>query len=336
MDTYSGQTDETTEVTLPSAIEVVMWTRAVAAPGATVGLSVFTRFVGNGSDMQIELSDAEGRKHGTFKDKLNGNRFTSQLVVPPKAAKALVAEVKLPKHGLSMTSPALLLAPVVEITNARWSEQTARRGDLLTLEADVTGAADGTEAEILVWEHDEEGAHEPVTKFPVLVQGGKVEAEWEFEYVGDVADVPTDEEAEGGYQAPEFVFRVQVQGIQAESNRLAFIDTLNVSIVDAESGAPYADQKVTAHLADGSTRDGSLDAEGHLLDEDVPPGPVRLELPNIEVDEERMEDGTPAAVPPVEDVVDVEVDPAKPVLITVRSGSSTLVRLHMKSFELSL
>lgn len=278
MSTHEGATDETHPITLTATLEQVYWTRPAAAPGSRVGLEVFTHFVGHGAEMDIALTDEEGHVHGTFTDRIYGNRFEAEIWVPPDAEQALYATVALPAHGLEQRSPALHLLPVITVTNATWSQEEARRGDVLTLTADVEGAPDGIEATLTIYEHDADGAHDLVTQFPVLVENNAVEAEWEFEYHEDTDDIPTDEEAEQGYQAPEYFFRVNVGGVQADSGLLQFKDWIQVELVNA-FGAPVAEADYELTLADGTTRTGTLDDNGIAREEDVPPGPVRLVFP---------------------------------------------------------
>ncbi|MFQ5551509.1 MAG: hypothetical protein ACE5FJ_09775, partial [Gemmatimonadales bacterium] len=210
--------------------------------------------------------------------RIYGNRFAAEVRVPPDAERALYATVTLPAHGLERRSPALRLLPVIEVTNAVWSEEVARRGDVLTLSADVEGAPDGIEATLTIYEHDADGAHDLVTRFPVYVENNRVEAEWEFEYHEDTDDIPTSEEAEQGYQAPEYFFRVNIGGVGADSGLLQFRDWIQVELVNAEGRpVPEADYELT--LPDGTTRTGTLDDNGIAREEDVPPGPVRLVFP---------------------------------------------------------
>ena len=280
MPEHQGQTNEVHQITLPSAIEQVQWTRLRAAPGGTVGLAVFTQFVGNGARLQIKLTDHQGATHGTFKDQLYGNRLTAEIQVPVKARDALYAEVKFPKHGLKQTSPALLLTPPVDIEDATWSQDEARRGDVLTLSADVEGVPDGAEAQITIFEHDADGAHDPITRFPTLVEQQKIEAEWEYEYHEDTDDIPIDDEAEQGYQPPEYFFRVDVEGVSADSDLLAFRDWIEIELVDIH-GQPVAEERYILTCADGSTQEGHLDENGYAHVENLPPGPVQYEYPDI-------------------------------------------------------
>ena len=279
MEPHNGQTNKTHQITLPSSIERVEWTRLRAAPGGTVGLQVYTRYVGNGATLQIKLTDHQGATHGTFKDQLHGNRLTAEIQVPAKARDALYAEVKFPKHGLKQKSPPLLLTPPVVIQNATWSQPEARRGDVLTLSADVEGVPDGTEAQITIFEHDADDAHDPITQFPTLVEKERVEAEWAYEYHEDTDDIPSEEEAEKGYRPPEYFFRVEAEGVAGESDLLTFKDWIEIELKD-RAGAPVAEERYVVTLPDGQQREGVLDEEGTARLNDIPAGPVVVNFPD--------------------------------------------------------
>ena len=221
---HQGPTDDVKKIELPSAIQQVLWTKRMAAPGGLVGLEVFTQFVGNNSKMKIEISDQSGKTFDKSKVRINANRFWGKIKVPADAKDALYAKVKLPKHGLEMKSNPLFVLPPIEITNVKWDKKEARRGDVLKLTADIKTVPDGTEAEIEIWEHDADEAHDLITKFPVEVKNNKVEAEWEFEYHEDTDEIPTDEESEKGYNPPEYFFRVKVGEVHADSELLEFKD----------------------------------------------------------------------------------------------------------------
>ncbi len=224
MATYSGATQQVHPVKLTSAIELVMWGRPVASPGGSISLDVFTRFVGNGAEMEITITDQGGKTLGQYKEKLYANRFSTAVQVPAEARAALYAAVKLPRHGLSLKSEPLLLIEPVMLSGARWSASEAHRGDLLTLTADVRNAPDGAEVTVEIWEHDSEGAHRLVTSFPTLVDNGRVEATWEFEYQGDDT-IPTQEELELGapdHLLAEYFFTLRIGGVKAQSTNLKF------------------------------------------------------------------------------------------------------------------
>ena len=283
MTEFRGQTDQVEKIELPSAIQQVVWTKRIAALGAVVGVDVFTEFVGNGSSIEIELSDNSGKTFGKFKDKISGNHFWAKVKVPDEAKDALFAKVKLSKHGLDAKSNPLLLLTPIEISNLKWDKKEARRGDALKMTADIKGVTDGTETEIQIWEHDSDQAHDLITQFPILVKDSKVEAEWEFEYYEDTDDVPTEEESEKGYNPPEYFFRVKVGGVYADSEKLEFKDWIEFELIGM-TGNPLKNVKYELKMADGSTKSGQTDDNGKIMVKDVSPGRYTIEFPEIAPD----------------------------------------------------
>jgi hypothetical protein len=274
---YERPTDQSHQIQLDSTIEQVMWSRTLASPGGTIGLEVFTHYVGNGAEMTIALRDHTGASFGTYDVKLYGNRWKADVVVPPEARQALYAKAKLPKHGLEKESAPLLLLPNIEVKNAKWSQETARRGDIVTLTADVLRAPDGMETLITVFEHDDEGAHEMITKMLALVDGERVEVDWEFNFPGDVEEIPSHDETEEGYLPPRFFFRVDALGKTADSGLLTFQDMIEIEVVDHEE-VPLSDLEYKVTFADGTEQEGTLDENGYARIEDVPPGKFHVEV----------------------------------------------------------
>jgi hypothetical protein len=277
---HQGQTGQVKKVKLESDIQQVYWTRRAAAPGGSVGLEVFTHYVGNNAELKIELTDKSGKSHGSFTDKIHGNHFWGPVKVPADAKEELFATVKLPKHSLSQKSGPLIILPPVQITNVKWDKKEARRGDILKLTADLKGVPDGVDAVIEIWEHDADGVHDFVTKFPVQVKNKKIEVEWEYEYHEDTDDIPSHDETEKGYHPPEYFFRVKVGEVTAESGLLEFKDWIEIELTDDE-GTPIPSKKYKLLLPDGTEREGTLDGNGHAREENIPPGPVDVDFPDV-------------------------------------------------------
>ena len=257
MSEHTGSTDQTHRVQLTSTIEQVMWTRTMAAPEGLVGLEIFTHYVGDNAEMVITLSDEAGASFGAFADKLFGNYFKTEVRVPAAARQGLFANVELRQHGLSKKSTRLGLLPRITVTHARWDRETVLQGDILALAADVTGAPDGTEAVLTIFEHDEDGAHERITKFVTVIVQNKVEALWEFFFPGPIV-VPSTEAieaglAEDGIRAAYF-FDVDVAGIKAESGVLSFEEAFPTVTVKWSKGEVAPDHgEVTEAASEGTT-----------------------------------------------------------------------------------
>jgi len=114
---HSSQTGQVKKVTLPSSIEQVMWSKKLATAGGLVELDVFTLYIGNNSEIQIELSDGSGKSLGKYTERMAGSRFRAPIRVPAEAKEELYATVKLPKHGLQKRSDSLRVVPPVQFSN---------------------------------------------------------------------------------------------------------------------------------------------------------------------------------------------------------------------------
>jgi hypothetical protein len=277
MSEHQGQTDQLHEVKLTSVISQAMWDRPMSWAGEDVGILVFTHFVGDGSEIRITIRNDSGSRLDRVEDKVYGNRFKGKWSISDKAKDAIYFEAELRKHGLKKESEKMRIIPPIKITNAKWSQQEARRGDILTLTADVNEVPDGTEALIEIYEHDADGAHDFITKFPVIVESNKIETEWEYEYYEDTDEIPTAEETQRGYNPPEYFFRVKIGKTFADSGLLEFKDWIEIVMRDG-AGIPFKNEEYILTLPDGSERQGTLDEEGKARAEDIPPGPVTVKL----------------------------------------------------------
>lgn len=248
--------------------------------GSDAGILVYTHFVGEGSDIRITIHNESGKRLDRIEGKVYANRFRETWTVPDGGKDAVYFEAELRDHGLKEQSEEMAVWPPVKITNLKWSQQEVRRGDIVGLTADVDEVPDGTEALIEIYEHDTGGAHDLVTKFPVLVEDNKVEAEWAFEYPGDINEIPTFEESENGYQPPLYFFRVKIGKASPDSDLLEFKDWIEITLED-EDEESTANLEYVIYLADGSERKGALDEEGYAREEDVSPGRAKVEFPKL-------------------------------------------------------
>ena len=188
--------------------------------------------------------------------------------------------MKLPKHGLVMKSPPLPIAPSVQISNARWDKSEIRRGESVKLTADVKGAPEGVELLVEIFEYDANGAHELVTKFKAPTMNKKLETEWEYQHPGNTKDIPPAHETEKGYEFPEYFFRVTVAGISADSGRLRFKDWVEIELRDRR-GILWVVFSIFCILLTGVKKKGILSAEGTASEHGIPPGPFKVDFPDI-------------------------------------------------------
>ncbi len=296
MPEYTGSTDEKHVFTLPSEIERVRWRRNQAAPKGKVGLQIRTIFCAQGSQMEIRLEDAQGTVHDTISGELPGDELNLSLRVPGDAVGGLLAKVKMPNHGLSKESEALRIVEPVRPYGARWSTDTVKRGEIVDLTTEVRGAPDGRRAVIRLFQQ-KRGAPVPFTQIRQRVEKEAVQAKYMFEYPGDTADIVPEWDASEGYRQPEFFYTVNVSGRIADSKDaktrgvMTFVDDLTAQVVDAQSGAPYADQDVEVTLADGSTQSETTDGSGLVELTEIPPGPTKIEIPELGAPDAEAETG---------------------------------------------
>jgi hypothetical protein len=281
MPEHKGKTNKVNEVKLESSVDRVVWTTSASSVGANAGLEIDTHFVGNGSDIKIELKDGSGKSVGNLSKKISGNKLWAEVKIPDNAKNSLVAKVKLPKHSAEMQSNPLIVLPPVNIKNLKWDKKEARRGDILTMTADIESVPDGTEAEIEIWEYDADEVHDLITTILVEVKAKKIECKWEYEYHEDTDEIPTDEEVERGYNPPEYFFRMKVNEVFADSELLEFKDWIEIEWKD-EEGQPAANRKFKLYLPDGIERNETFDDSGKIRLEDMPPGPFKIILEDVE------------------------------------------------------
>jgi len=275
---YQRATDSRHRIELTSEITHAVWDRAVASIGEEVEFQVYTHFVGNYNEVEIEFYNCNSRRLDRITVSIYGSRCSGTYTIPERANEYIYYNARIRSLGLRCRSEQLIIVPPRTITNARWSQSEARRGDLLTLSADVDGFSEGTRATITILEHDEDGAHEPITELRGIVEHSRIEVEWEYEYHEDTDEIPTDWEIERGYNPPEYFFRVRIGSIYADSDLLEFKDWIEIVLEDG-AGFAVQNRRYILHLPDDSQREGTTDEEGRIREEDVPPGPWWIELP---------------------------------------------------------
>jgi hypothetical protein len=279
MSETKSNTDKAKQEKLPSSIQQVYWSRRAAFAGSKAVVEVLTHYVGNNSKVNIKVTDGSGKTIKKAEKKIFGNHLGQEIEIPTDTEEQLIAEVELPKHGLKMKSKPLSIFPPVKVSNVKWNKVTVRRGEILKLTADVKNFPIGADAMILIFEHDEDEAHELVTKFPAIVKNNKIEVNWEFEFKGDVKDIPRHSDTEKGYLPPKFFFRVFLLDVSEDSGFVEFIDFIRIELKDAD-GNPIPNEKYKIHLPDGSVREGTLNEQANAVEEDIPAGESVVVFPD--------------------------------------------------------
>ena len=158
-----------------------------------------------------------------------------------------------------------------------WGQSIVHRGEQVALRGETSGFDDGTAATLRIFARREDGDQE-LFALPAEVERDRVEAVWQYEYEGDVADLPDPIGREGDVYTPvRYYFDLEIDGHLGRSGMLEFRDWIEFEVVDAD-GRPLAHLAFVVRFADGSQREFRLDEQGRARLNDVPPGNVELDL----------------------------------------------------------
>jgi len=288
--TFTKATDAAHKVKLESELLYAGWKSGVAFIGLTAAFEVKTAFVGNGAPIEVTGKTKDGKKLGKVKGVVNGNSFAGALEIPDSVKEGDWAyfEVNLSKCGLKGEADPVPVAPPIVVTNMKWSAKEARRGDIVTLSADVRGVRDDTDVTLTIYEYDKDGVNDKIVELAAKTKDQKISFDWKYEYFEDTDEIPTEEELKKygkSYNPPEYFFTVKVEGNEfgkkQESGLLLFKDWIEVELLNG-SGQPVPNADYILRLSDGAEKRGQLDGDGRARVDDVPPGKFKIVFPNLE------------------------------------------------------
>ncbi len=287
---FNKSTDQEHQEKLDSHLLSAVWRRAFAIAGQKAVFDVYTAFVGSGAEIKATGKSEKGKKLGKVTGAVFGNAFSGEFDIPDDIEKGdeIYFEVDLSKNGISGESNRIPVFPPIRVSNMKWSAAEARRGDVLTLSAGVTGLRDGTEALVTIYEYDRDGLNDKIVELPVEVNDDKIEISWEYQYFEDTDEIPTEQELREygkSYNPPEYYFTIKVGdaefGTKQESGLLLFKDWIDVELLNSR-GEPVPDANYILKLPDGTEQRGQLDGAGKARVEDVPPGTFKIIFPDLE------------------------------------------------------
>ncbi|UCC44001.1 MAG: hypothetical protein JSU65_12950 [Candidatus Zixiibacteriota bacterium] len=287
---FNKGTDTEHEVELESHLISASWTPGCAFAGHAARFEVNTALVGAGAKIKVTGKSEKGEKLGKVSGEIRNNTFVDEFDVPEdmEPGDRIYFEVELPDNSLDGESNHIPVFPPPRIKSIGWSATEARRGDILTLSAEVENIRDETEVKLVIYEYDQDGAHDRITELLAKVMNARVELEWEYEYHEDTDEIPTEEERQkygASYNPPEYFFTIKIEdlelGREQESGILKFKDWFEIRLAD-DIGEPVPDEKYVLYLPDGSKREGTLDSNGYAREENIPPGTISVEFPDIE------------------------------------------------------
>ena len=287
--TFNKSTDSEHEVKLDSKLISATWACGSAVAGGRAAFQIQTAFVGEGAPVKVKGKSENGESLGTITGEMHSNRFSGLFEVPEDVEldDLVYFEFKLKKNSLDGESERIPAIPIVRIVNLHWSAEDACRGDIITLTADTSGLRDHSDVTVSIFEYDEHRGTERVVDLPGRVIDSHIEVMWEFGYfedTGQIAGQPELNDYAGRYNYPEYFFTVSYEGTTFGADRssgmLLFNDWQEITLVN-EDGSPATNERYILHLANGEQREGSTDGEGFAREEHLPPGPTRIEFPDV-------------------------------------------------------
>ncbi|MDH3889918.1 MAG: hypothetical protein OEV49_02440 [candidate division Zixibacteria bacterium] len=287
---FTKSTDSEHEVKLNSELISVTWTCGLAIGGQSAAFQVQTEMVGEGAPIKVKGNSEKGKSLGNLSGVVRRNSFSGAFDIPEdiELGDKVFFEAKLPKNSLEGESEHIPAYPPIRVTNLAWSDQQARRGDTLTLTADIKGLPNETKVEVMIYEYHPDAGPDRVTSLPTKIEDEKVEVRWQYDYFRPADDIPSESELQERdeqrhYVHPEYFFTIKVEGVEygreRESGLLRFRDGYRVTLTNAD-GTPAVNEDYVLHLADGTQRSGTLDSSGQAIERGLPPGEVRVEFPN--------------------------------------------------------
>ena len=341
--------DSFTVATLPSALEWAVWDRPAVVAGTVATLTVRGRWVGEGAPVEVDVTDARGRRIARSSGPMHRDQAAVEVPIPRDAEGVVVAVARVADLGIKVTSGPLLVLPWIELS-PRWERDGAAAdraldGEPVTLVVGVDARRDllpkleGAAVRLAVGVGE---PPEPVVELRGVVRDREVRVDWRASLPGARLDIlrqamldrAADRAADRAgaprgeppyrYERPALSFTAELHGVVTDSDPLPLTDPLVLSVVDLATGTPAASRPVTLVWPDGAAEEHTLDADGRLEIAEALPGPVEVSVPPA--------DGGGASEPPAppddaDVVADVPVLPGRGHVALVPTGQHTHLRL---------
>ncbi len=164
-----------------------------------------------------------------------------------------------------------------QLHTVRWSTETARVGDEVTITAQAPGFDDGTEVLICIEQLSRRGSGTDTAEvIEACISGEMIEATWTYGTSYGHTDAPTEVDTDRPVADQMPVYRAEMTVLSASVQRstglLRYQSTLKTQVQRPSTGEPVADVPYRLLLSDGEVRTGTTTPDGWIEEEDVPPG----------------------------------------------------------------
>ncbi len=154
-----------------------------------------------------------------------------------------------------------------QVLNAHWEVDQTNCGEEIRLLVDCPAHDEGDSIDFEIYKLYKEESGDVVTTLNGTVnEQSLAEATWTYEY---------QEEDEG--KKPKFIFKAKSGSLETKSDILTIVDVFEAQLNDSD-GNPVANVGYTLKLPDGTTREGTTDDEGRIVEEELPVGNMKLRL----------------------------------------------------------
>jgi hypothetical protein len=141
---------------------------------------------------------------------------------------------------------------VTKIANLKWDRPKLSRGEEVNLKSEVKGIDEGTKAIIEIYQKCEEQPELAETLTSEVVDK-MVRATWVFTYDESLPELPVEGEKDLNYKNPTYFFRVKVKDETADSEPIAFQDTITIVLRD-QDGEAIANADCVVLLSDAQRK----------------------------------------------------------------------------------
>jgi hypothetical protein len=278
----SGKTGEPLKVELPSAILRARWTAPRVAAGGSVAIEVLTRFVADGSPIEIQAKWASGKTFATLKGQIHADTHRRRIEIPGDAREDCLFTAKLADHKLEESSPLLAVIPGLAITETRWFDPDGKELDALQDgkpalgKARIQGRPDGSQVEVEFVMTESDGSTKVVGREKCQSRDSAIEARLTWTLGDRSEEIPPRRERERqgeSYRQPSLHLIARCDGIEASSAPIPIAQEMILRYQSGpETAGPFKGRKVSVTAPDGKKQEFVVPDHGVIVAPKTLPG----------------------------------------------------------------
>jgi uncharacterized Zn-binding protein involved in type VI secretion len=164
------------------------------------------------------------------------------------------------------------------ITVAKWSVPAARDNDIVQCIVETMGLDNGTPVTLQIYMKNLNSPDRVVlTVDNLTISGGAINYNWQPSFFSDSGCA---EKLPKGFMAPSFFFKIIVEELSERSGVLTYRDYVEIQLNNKDNN-PIPNAKYQLTLSTGEIREGTLDGNGFVHVNNVPPGKWGVSFPEF-------------------------------------------------------